>query len=55
MKSIRGAIAVVENKEDILIKTSEVPKMLFDALDELSNHSHHRKENAQLIKMLVIK
>ena len=43
---------LVENKEDILIKTSEVPKMLFDALDELSNHSHHRKENAQLIKIM---
>jgi ubiquinone biosynthesis protein len=43
---------LVENKEDILIKTSEVPKMLFDALDELSNHSYHRKENAQLIKIM---
>ena len=26
--------------------------MLFDALDELSNHSHHRKENAKLIKIM---
>src|SRR6056300_1031559 len=43
---------LVENKEDILIKTSEVPKMLFDALDELSNYSYHRKENAKLIKIM---
>jgi ubiquinone biosynthesis protein len=36
---------IVDNKEDLLLKASEMPGFIYEALDELRGYSHNRKSN----------
>jgi ubiquinone biosynthesis protein len=43
---------IIENKEDILFKASEVPGIVYEALDELRSYSKTKKSNDKRIKDL---
>jgi len=43
---------IIENKEDLLIKASEMPSMAFDALDELSSFAKYRNESDKKLKLM---
>ena len=43
---------LIENKEDILLKASEMPVMVYEAFDELKNYSKTKKSNDEKIKNL---
>ena len=43
---------LIENKEDILLKASEMPFMVYEAFDELKNYSKTKKSNDEKIKNL---
>jgi ubiquinone biosynthesis protein len=43
---------IIENKEDILLKASEVPTVVFEALDEIRGYSKNKNTNNQKIKEL---
>ena len=43
---------LIENKEDILFKASEMPVMVYEAFDELKNYSKTKKSNDEKIKIL---
>jgi ubiquinone biosynthesis protein len=43
---------LIENKEDILLKASEMPVMAYEAFDELKNYSKTKKSNDEKIKNL---
>ena len=36
---------IVDNKEELLLKASEMPGFIYEALDELRGYSHNRKSN----------
>jgi ubiquinone biosynthesis protein len=40
---------LVENKEDLLLKASEMPGFVYEALDELRSYSKNRKSNDEKI------
>ena len=46
---------IIENKEDILFKASEVPGIVYEALDELRSYSKTKKSNDKRIKDLELK
>ena len=43
---------LIENKEDILLKASEMPVMVYEAFDELKNYSRTKKSNDEKVKNL---
>ena len=43
---------IIENKEDILLKASEVPTVVFEALEEIRGYSKNKNINNQKIKEL---
>ena len=43
---------IIDNKEDILLKASEMPGMVYEAFDELKNYSKTKKSNDEKIKSL---
>ena len=43
---------IIENKEDLLFKASEVPGIVYEALDELRNYSINKNSNDKKIKEL---
>ena len=43
---------ILENKEDLLFKASEVPAMVYEALDELRSYSKTKKSNDEKISNL---
>tara|TARA_B100001113_G_scaffold186103_1_gene152477 strand:+ start:1 stop:1446 length:1446 start_codon:yes stop_codon:yes gene_type:complete len=43
---------IIENKEDLLFKASEVPGIVFEALDELRSYSINKNSNDKKIKEL---
>ena len=43
---------IIENKEDILFKASEVPGIVYEAIDELRSYSKTKKSNDKRIKDL---
>ncbi len=43
---------IVENKEDLLLKASEVPSIVFEALDELRSYSKNKNSSEEKIKKL---
>ena len=45
---------IVENKEDLLFKASEVPGIVYEALDELRNYSKSKESNAKKIEELEV-
>ena len=45
---------IVENKEDLLFKASEVPGIVYEALDELRGYSKNKKSNDKKIEGLEI-
>ena len=45
---------IVENKEDLLFKASEVPGIVYEALDELRGYSKNKKSNDKKIESLEI-
>ena len=45
---------IVENKEDLLFKASEVPGIVYEALDELRGYSKSKKSNDKKIESLEI-
>ncbi len=46
---------IIENKEDILFKASEVPGIVYEALDELRSYSKTKESNDKRIKDLELK
>jgi ubiquinone biosynthesis protein len=40
---------LIENKEDLLLKASEMPGFVYEALDELRSYSKNRKSNDEKI------
>ena len=40
---------LIENKEDLLLKASEMPGFVYEALDELRGYSKNRKSNDEKI------
>tara|TARA_B110000003_G_scaffold27319_1_gene25896 strand:+ start:6993 stop:8474 length:1482 start_codon:yes stop_codon:yes gene_type:complete len=45
---------IVENKEDLLFKASEVPGIVYEALDELRSYSKNKESNAKKIEELEV-
>ena len=45
---------IVENKDDLLFKASEVPGIVYEALDELRGYSKNKKSNDKKIESLEI-
>ena len=45
---------IIENKEDLLFKASEVPGIVYEALDELRSYSINKNSNDKKIKELEI-
>ena len=43
---------IIENKEDLLFKASEVPGIVYDALDEIRSYSKNRQVDSNKIKSL---
>jgi len=43
---------IIENKEDILLKASEVPTVVFEALEEIRSYSKNKNVNNQRIEEL---
>ncbi len=43
---------IIENKEDLLLKASEVPEIIYEALDELRSYSINKNSNNNKIKEL---
>jgi len=43
---------IIENKEDLLFKASEVPGIVYDALDEIRSYSKYRQVDSNKIKSL---
>ena len=43
---------IIENKEDLLFKASEVPGIVYEALDELRSYSINKNSNDKKIKEL---
>ena len=43
---------IIENKEDLLFKASEVPVIVYEALDELRSYSINKNSNNKKIKEL---
>ena len=43
---------IIENKEDLLLKASEVPGIIYEALDELRRYSINKNSNNKKIKEL---
>ena len=43
---------IIENKEDLLFKASEVPGIVYEALDELRSYSINKNSNNKKIKEL---
>ena len=43
---------IIENKEDILFKASEIPSVVFEALDEIRSYSKNKDINSKKIKEL---
>jgi ubiquinone biosynthesis protein len=43
---------IVENKEDILLKATEMPGFLYDALDELRGYSKNRQSNDEKLHQM---
>ena len=43
---------IIENKEDLLFKASEVPGIVYDALDEIRSYSKNRQVDSNNIKSL---
>ena len=43
---------IIENKEDLLFKASEVPAIIYEALDELRSYSINKNSNDRKIKEL---
>tara|TARA_B100000965_G_scaffold384768_1_gene385331 strand:- start:2137 stop:3582 length:1446 start_codon:yes stop_codon:yes gene_type:complete len=46
---------IIENKDELLFKASEVPGIVYEALDELRSYSINKNSNNQKIKELEIK
>ena len=40
---------IIENKEDILIKASEIPSLVFEAIDEIRSFSKNKNASNQRI------
>ena len=45
---------IVENKEDILLKATEMPGFLYEALDELRGYSKNSRSNEEKIYQMQI-
>ena len=45
---------IVENKEDLLFKASEVPGIVYEALDELRSYSKNKESNTKKIEELEV-
>ena len=43
---------IIENKEDLLFKASEVPGIVYEALDEIRSYSKNRQVDSNKIKSL---
>ena len=43
---------IIENKEDLLFKASEVPAIVYEALDEIRSYSKNRQVDSNKIKSL---
>ena len=43
---------IVENKEDILLKATEMPGFLYEALDELRGYSKNRQSNDEKLHQM---
>ena len=46
---------IIENKDDLLFRASEVPGIVYEALDELRSYSANKNSNDQKIRELEIK
>jgi len=43
---------IIENKEDILLKASEIPTIVFETLDEIRSYSNNKYVNNDKVKDL---
>ena len=43
---------IIENKEDILLKASEIPTIIFETLDEIRSYSNNKYVNNDKVKDL---
>ena len=43
---------IIENKEDILLKASEIPTIIFETLDEIRSYSNNKYVNNDRVKDL---
>ena len=43
---------IIENKEDILLKASEIPTIIFETLDEIRSYSNNKHVNNDKVKDL---
>ena len=53
-KFVYNRLYIVENKEDLLLKASEVPSIVFEVLDELRSYSKNKNSSEEKIKKLEI-